>query len=132
MTLPRSPHIRLTATGLAWFILAAYLIAAGIAEWVSEPREYILLVGPAFGLLALLAAFGLIAGKAFTRGVVFVLAGLGLIGVVFALATFARAGFSLRWSYQFVLAALGLFFGWSLALVLWLWPARRAPRVAAG
>jgi hypothetical protein len=123
---------RLTLTGLAWLVLAAYLISTGTVEWLSEPREYYLLIAPALGLISLFAAFGFLASKAFTRGIVVFVAGLGLFGASATFIAFAKIGFPFAWPFQVFLVACGLFFAWSLVLVIWLWPAHRAPRPAAG
>ncbi len=123
--------MKLTATGLAWLFLAAYLIVTGLPEWVNEPREFPLLGVPVFGLVSLVAAFGLIAGRPFARGAVLLVAGLGLFGAVVSFATFSRFGLSAVRPFQFLLALSALFFVWSIVLVVWLWPARPKPRPVA-
>ena len=131
MKLFHSGSARLAGTGIVWLILASYLLVAGTSEWVLEPREPYMLATPAFGLLSLFAALGLISGRPFVRGVVLFVAGLGLFGVVATFIAFARAGLPAIWLLQGLLAAVGVFFVWSLVLVVWLWPTRPAPRPAA-
>ena len=122
---------RLIVTGIGWLLLGAYLATAGTAKWLEEPRDRYLLVSPAVGLLSLIAGFGLIARKAFTRGVVVFLAGLGLLyGIVgsWVLAQpMLRSG---AWLARTVIAAMSLFFAWSIVVVSWRWPHR--PARAAG
>ena len=132
MRLFHSGSARLAGTGIVWLILASYLVVAGTSEWVHEPREPHMLVTPAFGLVSLFAAFGLIARRPFVRGVVLFVAGLGLFGVVATFIAFARADLPAIWLLQGLLAAVGLFFAWSLVLVVWLWPAQPVARPAAG
>jgi hypothetical protein len=131
--LPRSAPTHLVVTGLGWLILGVYFIVTGTVEWAHEPRELYLLAWPAIGLTSLLAGFGLIASKAFTRGIVVFLAGLGLLGGIVGLRVLAEPIFQNGvWVPGSVLVTLCLFFAWSIVLVGWLWPARPAARPAAG